>query len=68
MRLSFSEAILSPSASFGGLYVPKELPQLEDNFLQNHLDCDYKQLAFDILKAFEIDIADEEIKSSLVFI
>lgn len=31
-EVSFSEAILSPSASFGGLYVPKELPKLEDNF------------------------------------
>ncbi|AXX86162.1 threonine synthase [Malaciobacter marinus] len=64
-EVSFSEAILSPSASFGGLYVPKELPKLEDNFLQNHLDCDYKQLAFDILKAFEIDITDEDINQAL---
>ncbi|WP_404319639.1 threonine synthase [Malaciobacter canalis] len=64
-EVSFSEAILSPSASFGGLYVPKELPKLEDDFLQKHLDCDYKKLTFDILKAFKIDITDEDINEAL---
>ena len=29
VEVSFSEAILNPSASFGGLYVPKALPTLE---------------------------------------
>jgi threonine synthase len=28
----FSEAILSPSASFGGLYVPSQLPTLDQQF------------------------------------
>ncbi|RXJ88533.1 threonine synthase [Arcobacter sp. CECT 8983] len=64
-EVSFSDAILSPSASFGGLYVPKELPQLEENFLQNHINSSYKELAYDILKAFEIDIEEEEIKKAL---
>ncbi|WP_419763856.1 MAG: threonine synthase [Arcobacter sp.] len=64
-EISFSEAILSPSASFGGLYVPKELPKLEDNFLQNHLNSSYKELAYDILKAFKIDIDEDEINKAL---
>jgi len=64
-EVSFSEAILSPSASFGGLYVPKNLPKLEDNFLQNHINSSYKELAYDILKAFEIDIDESEIKKAL---
>lgn len=64
-EVTFSEAILSPSASFGGLYVPKELPQLEENFLQNHINKSYKELAYDILKAFEIDIEEEEINKAL---
>ncbi|NVJ52114.1 MAG: threonine synthase [Campylobacteraceae bacterium] len=64
-EVSFSDAILSPSASFGGLYVPKQLPKLEDNFLQNHINSSYKELAYDILKAFEIDIEEEEIKKAL---
>ncbi|WP_428023676.1 threonine synthase [Arcobacter sp.] len=64
-EVSFSEAILSPSASFGGLYVPKELPKLEDNFLQNHINSSYKEVAYDILKAFEIDIDESEINKAL---
>ncbi|OCL81715.1 threonine synthase [Arcobacter porcinus] len=64
-EVSFSEAILSPSASFGGLYVPKDLPDLGKDFIQNHIDKSYKELAFDILKAFKIDIEDSEIKKAL---
>lgn len=64
-EVTFSEAILNPSASFGGLYVPKELPKLEENFILNHLNATYKELAFDILKAFEIDIDEEEINKAL---
>ncbi|WP_375722730.1 threonine synthase [Arcobacter sp. KX21116] len=64
-EVSFSEAILSPSASFGGLYVPKSLPKLEDDFLQNHINSSYKELAYDILKAFGIDIDESEIKKAL---
>ena len=29
----FSQAILSPSASYGGLYVPQSLPNLNQDFL-----------------------------------
>ncbi|WP_072679895.1 threonine synthase [Arcobacter sp. LA11] len=65
VEATFSHAILNPSASFGGLYVPKELPKLEENFIQNHVDKSYKELAFDILKAFEIDIDDDEINKAL---
>ena len=64
-EVSFSDAILNPSASFGGLYVPKHLPKLEDNFLKNHINSSYKELAYDILKAFNIDIEEEEIIKAL---
>ncbi|AZL53299.1 threonine synthase [Aliarcobacter skirrowii] len=65
LEVSFSEAILNPSSSFGGLYVPKNLPNLGDNFIESHLNKSYKELAFDILKAFEIDIDDSEIQKAL---
>jgi len=64
-EVQFSEAILNPSASFGGLYVPKELPKLEKDFLINHIDKSYKELAYDVLKAFNIDIDEEEINKAL---
>lgn len=65
VEVPFSEAILNPSTSFGGLYVPKSLPKLEDNFILNHINASYKELAFDILKAFEIDIDENEINKAL---
>lgn len=65
IEVPFSEAILNPSTSFGGLYVPKNLPTLEDNFILNHVNSSYKELAFDILKAFDIDIDETEINKAL---
>lgn len=65
IEVPFSEAILNPSTSFGGLYVPKELPKLEENFILNHVNSSYKELAYDVLKAFEIDIDEAEIKKAL---
>jgi len=64
-KVTFSEAILSPSASFGGLYVPEFLPSLDDDFLQSHLNSSYKVLALDILKRFEIDLEDSVIEEAL---
>ena len=63
--VAFSEAILSPSASYGGLYVPEALPDFGVEFLKAHLDSSYKELAFDVLKAFDIDIDDSVIKQAL---
>jgi len=64
-KVSFSEAILSPMSSFGGIYVPESLPKLEADFFQQHLNSSYKELALAILKRFEIDIDDNEIQAAL---
>ena len=64
-KVEFSEAILSPSASFGGLYIPEYLPTLDDDFLNSHVDSSYKTLALDVLKRFEIDLADDVIEKAL---
>jgi len=61
----FSEAILSPSASFGGLYVPQELPNLNKEFLEGHLSSHYKTLALDFLQNFGIDIETEVLEEAL---
>jgi threonine synthase len=63
--VSFSQAILSPIASFGGLYVPETLPQLGEEFLQKHLNSSYKELASDLLSRFEIDIEQSVIDEAL---
>lgn len=61
----FSEAILSPSASFGGLYVPEKLPKLNNQFLETHLTSHYKTLALDFLTQFGIDIEQEVLVEAL---
>ncbi|MEA1954455.1 MAG: threonine synthase [Campylobacterota bacterium] len=63
--VTFSEAILSPSASFGGLYVPEVLPELNEKFLSKHLSSHYKTLALDFLLEFDIDIEKGIIEEAL---
>lgn len=65
LTVSFSEAILSPMSSFGGIYVPESLPQLDASFLEAHLDTSYKTLAKDVLAVFEIDIDESVIDEAL---
>jgi threonine synthase len=65
VKVSFSEAILSPISSFGGIYSPESLPQLGLDFLRKHLDSDYKSLARDLLAAFQIDIDQPVIEAAL---
>ncbi len=64
-EVEFSFAILNPSASFGGLYVPKTLPSLGEDFIKDHINKSYKELAFDLLKEFKIDIEDEVLNEAL---
>jgi threonine synthase len=65
LKVSFSEAILNPIASFGGIYSPESIPQLGAAFLADHLNADYKTLARDILAAFHIDIEPAVIEQAL---
>ncbi len=63
--VSFSEAILAPIASYGGIYSPETLPVLGEPFLKSHLNSDYKTLARAVLAAFEIDIDNDIIDKAL---
>jgi len=63
--VTFSQAILAPIASFGGLYVPDRLPELGQEFLVKHLNSSYKELAKDMLNRFEIDIDSDVIDEAL---
>ncbi|MCW9012635.1 MAG: threonine synthase [Gammaproteobacteria bacterium] len=64
-KVSFSEAILAPISSYGGIYSPEHLPDLGIDFLQQHLNSNYKTLARAILGAFEIDIDQAVIDKAL---
>jgi len=56
ISVTFSEAIMSPAASFGGLFVPEFIPEFDDNFLDSLLELDYKEFTKKILSLFDIDI------------
>jgi len=64
-KVSFSEAILSPISSYGGIYSPESLPDLGETFLNTHINSDYKTLARAVLTAFEIDIDADIIDKAL---
>ena len=63
--VSFSTALLSPSASFGGIYSPAELPAFESGFLDDYQNASYKTLAKKVLKHFQIDVDESIIDQAL---
>jgi len=65
VSITFSQAILSPMSSFGGIYSPENLPALDDAFFKAHIGSGYKKLAKDILQAFEVDIDPSVLDAAL---
>ncbi|MDR1285912.1 MAG: threonine synthase [Campylobacteraceae bacterium] len=64
-KVQFSYAILNPSASFGGLYAPRDLPKIDENFIIKIAKKSYKELTLEILKLFDIDIDEDILKEAL---
>lgn len=64
-KVNFSFALLNPSASFGGLYVPEKLPKLDNNFFKNAENKSYKEITKEILQKFEIDIDEKTIDEAI---
>jgi threonine synthase len=64
-RVDFSSALLSPIASFGGIYSPEPMPLIGPDFLQQHLHSSYKQLALALLQHLDIDIETEVLSRAL---
>lgn len=64
-EVSFSYALLNPSASFGGLYVPKSFPKIDENWLNSAKNLNYKELSLKILKLFNLDIDETILKQAL---
>jgi len=64
-RVEFSYAVMNPSASFGGLYVPENLPNIDLNFLELATKKNYKNVTLDILKLFKIDIENSILEEAV---
>jgi threonine synthase len=64
-EVAFSHAILNPIASYGGLYSPRDLPNLDKEFLRSHLGSNYKQLARALLELFAVDIEPAAIERAV---
>lgn len=65
VEVSFSQAVLNPMSSFGGLYSPKSLPHLGLDFLEKHQNSNYKTLALAILDAFGVDIDSDVLQQAV---
>ncbi|RLA74916.1 MAG: threonine synthase [Epsilonproteobacteria bacterium] len=61
----FSEAILNPLASYGGLYSPAKLPKLDKNFVQEFHNKSFKKLTKFIITKFDIDIEKADIEEAV---
>lgn len=64
-QVGFASALLSPIASFGGIYSPESLPPIDLDFLQRHHDSSYKQLALALLQHLDIDIDEPILRQAL---
>ena len=64
-QVKFSDAILAPIASFGGIYSPETMPKFGPTFLQDHLNQSYKSLTLSILNLFEVDIDAQTLQEAL---
>ena len=63
--VSFAQAILSPVASFGGIYSPDNLPKFDNAFLESQLPMSYKSLALSLIALFELDIDTEILQQAV---
>ncbi len=63
--VSFSDAILSPLASFGGIYSPETLPRLDQDFLESQLSASYKSLALSLIALLGIDIDSHTLQQAV---
>ena len=64
-KVSFTQAMLSPMASYGGLYAPETLPVFPPDFLQQHLTSDYQTLARAVLGLYELELPADVLDQAL---
>ena len=63
--VSFSQAILSPVGSFGGIYSPAKIPSIDIEFLSSQVNANYKSLTLALLEHFQIDVDIDILKQAV---
>jgi threonine synthase len=62
--LTFREALLQGQAPDKGLYLPEQIPQLDQDEILSHINKPYHEIAFDVIgKYLEGEIPDEVLKT-----
>lgn len=64
-KVDLSIALLNPSANFGGLFSPINLPKFDEKFWSECENLIYKEIALKVIKSFEFDIEDEIFENAL---
>ncbi len=64
VKVTASQAILEGLAADGGLYVPESIPTL-DVSLNDLMNMDYRQVAYEVMKLFFSDFTEQELKSCI---
>lgn len=62
--ITASEAILKGISPDGGLYVPEDFPKL-DKKLDELIEMNYQELAYEVLKVFLTDFTESELKECI---
>ena len=63
--VSFAAALLSPIASYGGIYSPRRMRPLPADFLQRHLSSTYQKMSLELLQHLQIDIETPVLEQAL---
>ncbi|MCP4386726.1 MAG: threonine synthase, partial [Gammaproteobacteria bacterium] len=64
-RVSFSTALLSPIACFGGIYSPEQLTPVPAGFLAAQLNSSYQEMSLALLRHLDIDIETSVLQQAL---
>ena len=62
ISITSAQAIAQGLSAEGGLFVPENLPQINEDFIKSLCDKSYADRAYDIFKLFLTDFTDEEIR------
>ncbi|AQW85860.1 threonine synthase [Campylobacter pinnipediorum subsp. caledonicus] len=64
-KVELTQALLSPSSKYGGLYAPKKFPCISQELWSELADLKYEKFALEILKLFKFDIKKDILKKAL---